>query len=202
MNSKVYIVDDNRDFCDSLKYLFDSVNIPSEVFHNPLDFLKNTPKDPGCLLLDLRMSGMTGLAVQDILNKDGVRIPLIFMTAHGDASIAVRAMKKGAFDFLTKPFDHQRLLETIHKAFILDERRRNERKKYEVFLRLTNQERIIVDKIILGDSTTDIAAFLHLSPKTIEYHRAKIMRKLGVGSLIELTQLYCCYRQYIALDLE
>ena len=197
MTSKVYIVDDNNDLCQSLEYLFESVNIPTEIYHSPLDFLKYYQQTPGCLLVDVRMPEMSGLALQDVLQQKGIRIPVIFMTGHGDIGIAVRAMKKGAFDFFTKPFDHQVLLDTIHCAIEWDRNRCSQEKRYTAFTKLTLQERDIVERIVSNQSTIEIANALHLSPKTIEYHRSKIMRKLGAATLVQLVELYFSYRQHV-----
>lgn len=194
IDAKVYIVDDNMDLCQSLKYLFDSVKIPTQIYHAPRDFLANYTDAPGCLLLDMRMPEMTGLALQDLLRHDKIHIPLIFMTGHGDVSMAVRAMKKGAFDFFTKPFDHQLLLEAVHRAMDADHQYRREREKYRCFERLTQQERDIVQRVVAGESTLMIAKALHLSSKTIEYHRGKIMKKLGVATPLQLVSFYHSYR--------
>ena len=197
MAPRVYIVDDNEEQCQSLQYLFESVQIPTETYHSPLDFLDAYQETPGCLLLDIRMPQMTGLALQDILLRKKIMLPIIFMTGHADVPIAIRAMKKGAFDFFTKPFNHQLLLEAIHRAIDHNHQQRSIQKRYDAFKQLTEQENKILHHIISDLSTVKIAAALHLSPKTIEYHRAKIMRKLHVNSVVSLTKLYCIYQQSI-----
>ena len=195
IKSKVYIVDDNKNLCQSLKYLFDSVKISTEIYHAPRDFLSHYHDTPGCLLLDIRMPEMTGLALQNALCQQNIRIPLIFMTGHGDVSMAVRAMKKGAFDFFTKPFDHQLLLEAVHRAIDHDQHYRQEQKKHRHFQKLTYQEHDIVQRILSGKSTLEIANALHLSYKTIEYHRSKIMKKLNITTPFQLASLYYSYQK-------
>lgn len=199
MTSKVYIVDDNKDLCQSLEYLFDSVDIITEIYHSPIKFLECYQQSPGCLLLDVRMPEMTGMALQDLLRRKHIQIPIIFMSGHSDIPMAVRAMKEGAFDFFTKPFNHHALLEAIQHAIEQDRNRRMQSKKFTAFSVLTPQELDITERIVSSQSTADIAKKLCLSPKTIEYHRAKIMRKLGVSTIAELVKLYCTYQQYISL---
>ncbi len=197
MTPSVYIVDDNEGQCQSLQYHFESVQIPTETYSSPLDFLAAYQETPGCLLLDIRMPHMTGLALQDILLRKKITLPIIFMTGHADVPVAIRAMKKGAFDFFTKPLNHQILLESIHRAMDYDQQQRAVHKRYDAFKKLTEQENKILCRIVSDFSTAKIATALHLSPKTIEYHRAKIMRKLHVSSVVSLTKLYCLYQQSI-----
>ncbi len=197
MTPSVYIVDDNEEQCRSLQYHFESVQIPTETYPSPWDFLATYQETPGCLLLDIRMPQMTGLALQEVLLRKKITLPIIFMTGYADVPIAIRAMKKGAFDFFTKPLNHQILLESIHRAMDYDQQQHTIQKRYEAFKQLTEQENKILNQIVSNLSTVKIAAALHLSPKTIEYHRAKIMQKLHVNSVVRLTKLYCLYQQSI-----
>lgn len=190
----VFIVDNNQDFAQSLSCLVQSVGYAVSVFHSPQLFLETYQADsPGCLLLDIRMPFMSGLELQEHLNKKNNILPIIFMTAHGDIPMAVRAMKSGAFEFLTKPLNNQILLEAINKAIKLDAYQREKLAKnkdtVERFARLTPREKQVMALMIKGDLTKVIAHKLHISQNTTELHRSKIMKKMGVKRLAELVTL-------------
>ena len=190
----VYIVDDDHEVTSSLKWLIESVGYHVRVFHQPSDFLRNYQQGQvGCLILDVRMPEMSGLEVQEIMRRKQIHIPIIFITGHGDIPMAVRAMKFGATEFLTKPVNNQMLLENINKAIKLDIQRREEaqevailRKRYE---RLTPREKQVMELMIAGKLTKVIADELGISPNTAELHRAKVMKKMEVKTLAELVNL-------------
>jgi len=196
-NAKVHIIDDDTGLCQSLAYLFESIKIPVQTYYPPSDFLTQyTPVVPGCLLLDVRMPEMSGLSLQDLLQKRKIHLPIIFMSAHADIDITVRAMKNGAFDFFTKPFNHQLLLEAIHKAITYSQENYLKESMCLTFEKLTWQEHQIIEFILSGKSSKEMAALLNLSKKTIEYHRSKIMRKLDLNSLAQLVQYYLYYQEH------
>lgn len=191
---KIHIIDDDTGLSDSLGYLFDSIKLSHQKYNNPSDFLE-TYKDfkPGCILLDVRMPEMSGLNLQDILIQRNIRLPIIFMSGHADIDIAVRAMRRGAFDFFTKPFNHELLLEVIQNAFSHSVRTHESDKTARLIQKLTNQEHRIIEFIVEGKSSKDMAETLNLSKKTIEYHRAKIMQKLSLPNSAKLIQSYLYY---------
>lgn len=189
--SMVYVVDDDQSLCQSLEYLLESVKINSKTFFSPKAFLEEYDRtSPSCLLLDIRMPNLSGLQLQDILNSRKASLPIIFITGHGDVSSAVRAMKKGAFDFFTKPFNHHLLLESIQKAIQKDKKNIELENNCLKMGSLTQQEKGILEMIASGESSKEIANEVNLSYKTVEYHRAKIMRKLDAKNLAQLMRSY------------
>lgn len=190
----VYVVDDNEGILDSLKWLIESVGYKVEVFPSAMEFLANyNPDSISCLVLDVRMPEVTGPELQEILKKRHIDIPIIFITGHGDISTAVRAMKAGAVDFLTKPTNGQLLLEAINKAVRSDmTRRENDEQSSEVLQKarsLTSREWEIMELVVQGKLTKTIAGILDLSQRTVEMHRANIMRKMGANTQVELTYI-------------
>ena len=188
----VYIVDDNHGVTESLSWLIESVGYQVKAYHSAKEFLAAyIDEGTACLVLDVRMPEITGPELQDILEDRGVKLPIIFITGHGDVSIAVRAMKKGALDFLSKPTNSQQLLEAINRAVRLDvERRTLEERSKDVVARyetLTAREREVAQLVVSGKLTKTIANMLHLSQRTVEMHRANIMRKMQVNTQVELT---------------
>jgi len=178
----IYIVDDDISLCNSLSYVLESVSLQVRSYHHVEGFLENyDPTRPSCILLDIRMPDISGLECQDILNQRRINIPIIFMTGHGDVSMAVRCMKKGAFDFLIKPFNHQKLLETINKAIKQDQEaqclRQYLQQLLDSFASLSSREFEILEKVVCGKSSKVIACEINVSRKTVEYHRAKIAKK-------------------------
>ena len=191
---KIFVIDDNKEVTESLRWLFESVNYEVETFNNANNFLaayKST--QPGCLILDVRMPEITGLELQEILKERNISIPIIFMTAHADVPMAVRAMKLGAVDFLTKPVNNQTLLETINKAIKIDMKlKRNSTdtaKTAAKAKRLTSRENEVMMLILEGKLNKHIASHLGISQKTVELHRSNVMKKMGAKTAAELVRL-------------
>lgn len=191
--STVFIVDDDKEVTESLLWLIESVGYQVEVFHNPQVFLERYEQRPGCLVLDVRMPEMSGLELQETLKEKNITLPIIFITGHGDIPMAVRAMKSGASEFLTKPVNNQILLETINKAIKFDHKLRESRlenaKLAARFERLTPREKEVMMLMVKGKLTKVIADKLGISPNTAELHRAKVMKKMEVKALAELVTL-------------
>jgi FixJ family two-component response regulator len=190
----VVIIDDDEALRDSLRWLLESVHLRAEFFANPQDFLRTfDPNRPGCLVLDVRMPGMSGLELLDRLSAAKVQVPVIMLTAHADVPMAVRAMKSGAIDFLTKPYSGQELLDRIHHALAIDQRRREELAHQKVlaarFQSLTPREHSVMELVVLGHSNKEIATQLGVSIKTVEAHRNKVMEKTQADSLADLVRL-------------
>lgn len=190
----VFVVDDDEAVRSSLRWLLESIRLRVETFDSAESFLRNfNPDCPGCLVLDVRMPGMSGPELMDRLNKSGATTPIIFLSAHGDVPLAVRAMKGGAIDFLQKPYNNQQFLERVRQALDHDSRARAERTRtgdYAVRVAaLTPRERQILDKVVAGLSNKLIARELNISYKTVEAHRGRLMRKMGVASFAELLQV-------------
>ncbi len=192
--STVYVVDDDDAMRESLTWLIESVGLNVETYASADEFLESYyPGRPGCVLLDVRMPGMSGLELQGHLQKQQVTVPVIMITGHGDVPMAVRAMKSGAIDFIEKPFNDEQLLESIRNALAIDDTRRDEQSfKAEVASRLaqlTPRESEVMDMVTAGKSNKEIANSLGVSAKTVEAHRAKVMEKMEAGSLAELVRL-------------
>ncbi len=190
----VFIVDDDNAMCESLRWLIESVDLQVETFPSAQDFLAGYHRDkPGCLVLDVRMPGMSGLDLQDRLKSDGIGLPVLIVTGFGDVPMAVRAMKGGAVDFIEKPFSDQALLDRIQEAIERDEARRHEARQVEaIILRyraLTARGCEVMQLVVAGRSNKAIATSLNLSPKTVEVHRARVMSKMQAGSLAELVRM-------------
>jgi RNA polymerase sigma factor (sigma-70 family) len=187
----VFVVDDDRAVASSLKALIESVDLRTAVFATAQAFLEQyDPRDPGCLVLDLRMPGMSGLQLQETLAARGIAIPIIFITGHGDVKMAVRALKGGALDFLEKPFHDQDLLDRIQQALAADaQRRRGAESRAALHRRidsLTPREREVMNLLVQGKPSKAIATLLGLSCKTVEFHRARVMEKMRARSPVEL----------------
>jgi FixJ family two-component response regulator len=191
----VFVVDDDPGVLESVRWLLESVGLGVRAFDNPQDFLAAfDPMDgPACLLLDIRMPGMSGLDLQDWLNTEGYEVPVVFLTAHGDVPLAVRAMKAGALEFIEKPYNAQQLIDTVQQAIETDRRQREAgARRHQVRARvdtLTPRERQVARMVVDGFSNKGIAAELGLSPKTVEVHRGRVMTKMGAGSTAELVQM-------------
>jgi FixJ family two-component response regulator len=190
----VYVVDDDEAVRGALKDLFESVGLSVETFRSGQHFLNVRRADiPSCLLLDVRLPGVSGLDFQRELAAAKVEIPIIFITGHGDIPMTVQAMKAGAVDFLTKPFRDQELLDAIHKALERDRERRHQhsevsllRERYES---LTPREREVLALVIQGLLNKQIAAELGTSETTIKIHRGQVMRKMQADSLPDLVRM-------------
>jgi len=192
--STVFVVDDDQAMRNSLKWLIESVGVAVESFASADDFLANyEPGRPGCIVLDVRMPGMSGLDLQEHLVRQNIRIPTVIITGHGDVPMAVRAMKAGAVDFIEKPFNDEALLDAIRRALATEERQRSAQFEHrEIQARiehLTPREREVMNRVTDGSSNKEIANSLGVSAKTIEAHRARVMEKMQARSLAELVRM-------------
>ena len=190
----VFVVDDDQAMRSSLQWLIESVGLRVETFGSAQAFLDSYyPGRAGCLLLDVRMPGMSGLELQAYLDRREIRIPVIIITGHGDVSMAVKAMKGGAVDFIEKPFDDEQLLNSIRNALEHDEQKRALRaRRAEIAARLaelTPREHEVMAMVTDGKSNKEIAAALNVSAKTVEVHRARVMDKMRAESLAELVRM-------------
>jgi FixJ family two-component response regulator len=190
----VFVIDDDPSMRGALEDLVGSVGLQVRAFASPQDFLQSQrPDAPGCLVLDVRLPGMSGLAFHKELARLGVALPVIFITGHGDIPMSVRAMKAGAVEFLTKPFHDQELLDAIHAAIERDRERCREAvlvaELQERYATLTERERQIMTLVVVGRANKQIAAELNLSEMTVKVHRGQVMRKMHAGSLPELVRM-------------
>lgn len=190
----VFVVDDDQPMRNSLQWLISSVGMDVKSYASADEFLKeHYPGRAGCLLLDVRMPGMSGLELQEHLNQHQIRLPVIIITGHGDVHMAVRAMKAGAVDFIEKPFNDEELLDAIRNALVLDEQRRgHQHERAEIVSRLdhlTPREKEVMGMVTEGCSNKEIANGLGVSAKTVEAHRARVMEKMQARSLAELVRM-------------
>jgi FixJ family two-component response regulator len=190
----VFVIDDDASMRAAIEDLVGSVTLPVRPFASPQEFLASKrPDAPGCLVLDVRLPGMSGLTFQTELAKVGVDLPVVFITGHGDIRMSVRAMKAGAVEFLTKPFRDQDLLDAIHAAIERDRERRREAvlvgELRERYATLTERERQIMTLVVTGRANKQIAAELELSEMTVKVHRGQVMRKMQAGSLPRLVRI-------------
>jgi len=190
----VFIVDDDAAVRRFLSGLIQSVELRVEAFASARDFLEAyEPGQPGCLVLDVRMPGMSGLELQRELAERAIDLPVIVLTGHGNVQVAVHAMKAGAADFVEKPFDNELLLDRIQKAVAESVRARGERiKRIEIAERmqlLTPREREVLDLVVAGQTNKGVARRLDISEKTVEIHRANVMRKMQAKSLADLVKM-------------
>ncbi len=194
-NAAIFIVDDDESVRKGLKRLLKSAGYSAETFANATDFLESNRKyeGPACLILDIKMPGKSGLALQEELALGEHPIPIVFITGHGDIPTSVKAMKKGAVDFLSKPFDDEDLFNAITSALQKDSKTRavvTERKNIQQqFDLLSPREYEIMTFIISGMLNKQIAAVLDITEKTVKVHRARVFAKVGVVSLAELVRL-------------
>lgn len=190
----VFVLDDNPAMRASLESLLRSVGHAVAAFHSAREFLAAAPHDgPACLILDVRLPGVSGLEFQRELTRLGRIVPVIFITGHGDVQMSVAAMKAGAIEFLSKPFRDQDLLDAVHKGLALDVDRRRRLKEIEAlrarYETLTPREREILPLVASGLMNKQIAASLRLSEITVKVHRAQVMQKLQAASLADLVRL-------------
>jgi two-component system response regulator FixJ len=190
----VFIVDDDAAVRDALKFLLRSVGHPVETFASAQDFLDAYRDDrPGCMVLDIRMPGMSGLELQEKLVERRSILPIIFITGHGDVPMAVEAMQAGAMDFIQKPFRDQDLLDRINQALDKDAAMRRSIKELnsirERLASLTPREREVMDLVVHGKANKVIAGDLDLSQRTVEIHRARVMEKMQASSLAHLVRM-------------
>lgn len=188
-----YVVDDEESIRSLWEWLLASNGIAVRTFGSAAAFIQSYRSgDAGCLVLDVRLPGMSGPELQDHLRREGIGIPIVFMSAHGDVRTAVNAMKGGAVDFIQKPFDYREALAIVRRAFERDvqERSRKARRAQlaERLAALTERERGVLQRIVEGKANKVIAAELDISVKTVEAHRAKVMEKMAVDSVAELVQ--------------
>jgi FixJ family two-component response regulator len=190
----VFIVDDDQEVREAIALLMESVGLTALSFPSAQAYLEQfDPSRPGCLILDVRMKGMSGLDLQQRLAPEPVHPPVIIITGHGDVPMAVRAVKAGAVDFIEKPFNDQTLLDAVHRAFDRDAHNRGQASRLadiqERLTRLTPREREILDQVIAGKRNKVIAADLEISQSTVEAHRAKVMEKMEASSLSDLMRM-------------
>ena len=190
----VFVIDDDESMRRSLATLLRSVGLDARVYSSPQEFMRAArPDAPACLVLDVRLPGQSGLAFQEQLAKEGIALPIIFITGHGDVPMTARAMKAGAVEFLTKPFDEQVLLDAIHGAIERDRRKRQDAADVaEVTARyraLTEREREVMKLVVTGRVNKQIAAELGLSVVTVKVHRGQVMRKMLAKSVPELVRM-------------
>jgi len=191
----IYIVDDDDGMRRALTVLITTIGYQAVAFAKPTEFLaKYDPSQPGCLVLDVRMPEMSGLEVQQHLNKAGSMLPVILVSGHGDIPMAVQAMKDGAFDFLQKPFRDQELIDRINGALKLDAQNRESVDRLaDLTAReqsLTPREREVLVLVVDGKANKVIAIDLGLSERTVEIHRANVMEKMGARSVAHLVKMH------------
>jgi two-component system, LuxR family, response regulator FixJ len=192
--STVFVVDDDPAVRESLHWLIESVGLAVKTYGTANEFLEQyNPNIQGCLVLDVRMPGLSGLDLQERLTSKHIEIPTIVITGHADVPMAIRAIKAGALDFIEKPFNDQVLLERIGQALALDAKiRQNQSELAEIAGRLeslTSREREVMQMVVDGKPNKIIADRLGVSQKTVEVHRASVMKKMQVDSLAELVRL-------------
>jgi FixJ family two-component response regulator len=190
----VFVIDDDTSMREALQSLFRSVGLRVEVFGSTSEFLQSIlPNVASCLVLDIRLPGVSGLDFQVELAEAGIHIPIIFMTGHGDIPMSVQAMKAGAVDFLTKPFRHQEMLHAVSRALAADRKRRVEENTVSdlrvLFESLTPREREVLVLVTAGLVNKRIAAELGVSEITVKVHRSHVMRKMRTRSLAHLVRI-------------
>jgi len=190
----VFVVDDDQEVRDAIKLLMESVGLKVKTFASAQSYLDHfNPGDQGCLVLDVRMAGMSGLELQARLAAEQSHPPIVIITGHGDVAMAVRAIQAGAVDFLEKPFNDQALLDCVHRAIQQDSSQRGEaikladiRNRLE---RLTPREHEVLQLVINGQRNKVIAIDLNVSQSTVEAHRAKVMEKMEAATLSDLMRM-------------
>ena len=193
-DAMVFVVDDDAPMRESLKNLIRSVGLRVELFASAQEFLRSKRPDlPSCLVLDVRLPGLSGLDLQKRTGDAGIEIPIVFITGHGDIPMSVRAMKAGAVEFLTKPFRDQDLLDAIQQALERDGKARDQRAALEElrsrFASLTSREREVMKRVVAGLLNKQIGAELGTSETTVKIHRHQVMEKMGARSLPELVRM-------------
>ena len=195
----IFVVDDDEAVRLSTEMLIRSMGLHVESFESAAEFLEDfDPQQPGCVILDIRMPGMSGLELQEHLNEIKAAIPVVFVTGHGDVPMAVKAMKAGAIDFIQKPFRDQELIDRVHAALDQDSEEREESEvrastQKQVDL-LTTRELEVMGLVVDGRANKEIAFDLGLSPRTVEIHRARVMSKMSAASLPDLVRKVLAWR--------
>ena len=187
----VHVVDDDAAVRDSLRWLLESVGLSVNLYDSAQAFMAKSPDLMcGCVLLDVRLRDMSGLQLQRVLRDNGFWLPILFITGHGDVEMAVQAMKEGAADFFTKPLDEQRLLDSVQSALAQSRHQQEQRLQQMLASQrltlLTPRERQVLERVSAGQLNKVIADDLHISIKTVEVHRGRIMEKMQAGTLAEL----------------
>jgi FixJ family two-component response regulator len=190
----VFVVDDDVSAREGVEDLLHSVGLPVMSFESAQDFLKCTlPDAPGCIVLDVRMPGTSGLEFQKVLIEAGIHLPVIFITGHGDIPMSVMAMKSGAIEFLTKPFREQSLLDAVNAGIERDRARRDGAKHVselkQRFERLTPREREVFALVVTGRPNKQIAAQLEMSEMTVKVHRSQVTKKMRASSIVDLARM-------------
>ncbi|WP_409525883.1 response regulator transcription factor [Nitrincola sp. MINF-07-Sa-05] len=189
----VFIVDDDDDFRESVKWLLESSDYPVEAFASAREFLEEYDGRQGCMLLDVRMPEINGLALQQIMKDREILLPIIVISGHGDVPMAVNAMKNGAVDFIEKPFDEQQMLKLINKGLQEAEKRfqqlRQQRQVQARYDSLSQREREVMQLVVNGKANREIADILGISPKTVEVHRSRVMSKMRADNLAQLVRM-------------
>lgn len=190
----VHVIDDDEAVRDSISMLLDTVGIAHAAYASAIEFLgayNDTFK--GCLVLDIRMPAMTGLQLQEELNRRKVSLPIIFITGHGDIPMAVEAMRRGALDFIRKPFGEDDLLERIQEAIALDTEgsiaRNAEARLFDQYQSLSPREHEVFDRVAVGQANKFVAIELGISERTVEIHRSQVMKKMGARTLAQLVRM-------------
>ena len=196
----VFVVDDDAAMRKSIGFLVESIGLEAEAYASAQEFMDGaSPDKPGCLLLDVRMPGLSGLDLLDRLGSLGFRLPVIMITGHADVPMAVRALQSGAGEFIEKPFNDQLLLDKIQSAVAQDaESRRVRADRQEVLRRvstLTPRESEVMELVVAGNANKQTAADLGLSEKTIEVHRSRVMKKMGAVNAADLIRMVLEARQ-------
>ena len=194
MTGTAYIVDDDEAIRDALTWLFKSRQVACRAWPSAEAFLSDWRDNlRGCIVLDMRMEDMSGLELFDLLSERGSLLPVIFLSGHGDIPLAVAAVKKGAFDFVEKPFNDNELVDRVIQALAFDasrqERREGQASLESRLVQLTPREREVMERILDGKYNKVIADELNIAMRTVEVHRARIFEKMGVKSAVELAQL-------------
>ena len=190
----VYVIDDDASLRRALKRLIHSIGLNAETFETARAFMDHgAPRHPGCLVLDVRMPGTSGIELQEQLIASGLEIPIIFITGHGSIPMSVKAIKAGAIDFIEKPFEDQQLIDSIHAAIAKSERLRNERAERVALQRridsLTPREHEVFRLVVAGLLNKQIAFELGMGEKTVKVHRGRVMRKMQADSLADLVRM-------------
>ncbi len=193
----VYVIDNDPAVRDGLRILIRSVGLNVETYASAREFLDAfEPAQPGCCVLDVRMPGMSGLELQELLHQRNIKIPIIMISGHGDISMAVETVKKGAMDFIEKPFREQVLLDRIQKAVLKDQKNRREQNEQDEITscleNLTAREHQVIDRVVDGKANKVIAFDLDIKQKTVEFHRARVMQKMKAESIAELVKMDYC----------